>query len=127
MLEEGKNVDVDDTEEPTNSRHPWSEAFFRDFERFYSRNQEYARRSHRSRPTSSPGSDRYQQYQDTYNPAPNPFAANMWFCEAKYDMRFAFHSENTEDSYFSWICFTSYQVSACQLKINHSSIVSRFI
>lgn len=31
MLEEGKNVDVEDTEEPTTSRRPW----------FYSREQEY--------------------------------------------------------------------------------------
>ncbi|XP_052698442.1 sacsin-like [Crassostrea angulata] len=110
MLEEGKNVDVDDTEEPTNSRHPWSEAFFRDFERFYSRNQGYARRSHRPRPTSSPGTDRYQRSQDTH-PDPQPFTANRWLDEAKYDMRFALHSENTTDSYFSWICFTSYQAA----------------
>lgn len=38
MFEEGKNVDVDDIEEFINSRYLWSEVFFRDFERFYSRN-----------------------------------------------------------------------------------------
>lgn len=41
MLEDGKNVDVVDTEEPTTSRHPWSEVYFNEFERFYRREQEY--------------------------------------------------------------------------------------
>lgn len=41
MLEEGRNVDVEDTDEPTTSRHPWSEVYFNEFERFYRREQEY--------------------------------------------------------------------------------------
>lgn len=121
LLEDGKNVDVEHTEEPTNSRHPWSEAFFNEFERFYNREQEYERRYHRTRPTSSPGTDRYERSQNTYHPDPKPFTANIWLDEAKYDMRFGFQSEKTADSYYSWICFTSYQVNACQIKFNYYS------
>uniref|UniRef100_A0A8W8HXQ4 Sacsin n=1 Tax=Magallana gigas TaxID=29159 RepID=A0A8W8HXQ4_MAGGI len=111
LLEDGKNVDVEHTEEPTNSRHPWSEAFFNEFERFYRREQEYERRYNRPRSTSSPGKDGYRRSQNTYYPDPKPFTANLWLDEAKYDMRFALQSENTAYSYFSWICFTSYQAA----------------
>lgn len=113
LLEDRKNVDIDDTEEPTNRKHPWSDDFFSEFEKFYRREQENERRYQRTRSTSSPGTDGYQRYQNTYYPDPQPFTANMWLEEAKYDMRFAFQSEDRVESYFSWICFTSYQVRSC--------------
>lgn len=104
LLEDGEDVDVDDTKEPSNRRRPWSEKFFNEFDRVYEREKEYQKRSK----LLSSSNDHLK---NTYLPNPQPYQANIWLDEAKYDMRFALQSGNAENSYFSWVCFTSYQVS----------------
>lgn len=120
-----KNVDVDDTKEPSNKKHPWSDDFFHEFDRCFRRKQEYQRRSYNSHRYWSSNSSRTEytgpqssnttyhskpQTQNTYRPNPQPYRANIWLNEAKYDMRFVLKSETTDDSYFSWICFIGYKV-----------------
>ncbi|XP_052702133.1 sacsin-like, partial [Crassostrea angulata] len=102
LLEDGEDVDVDDTKEPSSRRRPWSEKFFNETDRFYEREKEYQRRSKRS-------SSSNDHLKNIYLPNPQPYQANIWLDEAKYDMRFALQSGNAKNSYFSWICFTSYQ------------------
>lgn len=131
-LENGENVDVEDTKEPSNKKHPWSDDFFHEFDRCFRREQEYQRRSYNSHRYWSSNSSRTGYHgpqssnttyhsktrtQNTYRPNPQPFRANIWLNEAKYDMRFVLKSETTDDSYFSWICFISFKVRAfCSAK-----------
>ena len=112
-LEVGENIDVEDAQEPRNQRHPWSDDFFDEFERWYQRQQEYQRRYRSRTHTTSSGPQRPRP-EDTYQPNPQPFTASKWLEESKYDMRYAKHSEDTmdnENEYFSWICQICHQVS----------------
>lgn len=106
MLEENKNIDEADTKEPSNKSHPWSDDLFDEFETFYQKEKEYEERYPRDTPTWN------SRPQETYHPDPQPFTAHKWLDEAKYDMRFALHSENTQEFYCSWTCLTSYLVSS---------------
>nr|XP_022329303.1 sacsin-like [Crassostrea virginica]XP_022329305.1 sacsin-like [Crassostrea virginica]XP_022329306.1 sacsin-like [Crassostrea virginica] len=114
-LEVGENIDVDDTQEPRNSRHPWSDEVFNEFDRTYEREKTNEERYKRPRHPSSPGTRRHQP-KNTYIPDPQPFTANTWLNEAKYDIRFAKQSEDTmdennENEFFSWICQMCHQAT----------------
>ncbi|XP_078314810.1 sacsin-like [Crassostrea virginica] len=114
-LEEGENIDVDDQQEPRNSRHPWSDDVFNEFERYFRREQENERRYFRQTHTSSPGPKSHRS-EDTYQPDPQPFTASTWLDESKYDIRFAKDSEDTideshENDFFSWICQICHQAT----------------
>ncbi|XP_056020383.1 sacsin-like isoform X2 [Ostrea edulis] len=107
-LENGENVDAEERTEQPNRSHPWSDSFFDEFERFFRREQEYQRRSHR--PSSSSRSH-YQHTDDTYYPKPQPYEASKWLGESKYDIRFATQSECSTEDFFNWICLISHQAA----------------
>ncbi|XP_061172842.1 sacsin-like [Saccostrea echinata] len=107
-LENGENVDITDRTEQTNENHPWSDQFFREFETFFRREQEYQHYFHR---TSSSSRRPNQQTEETYCPNPQPFEASKWLEESKYDLRFARKTECLEDDFFNWICLSSHQAA----------------
>ncbi|XP_078314362.1 sacsin-like isoform X1 [Crassostrea virginica] len=114
-LEVGENIDVDDTQpEPENSRHPWSDEGFDEFDTTNEREKTNKER-YRPRPPSSSG-PQTRRPENTYTPDPQPFTANTWLDEAKYDIRFAKQSEDTmdennENEFFSWICQMCHQAT----------------
>lgn len=108
-LENGENVDVNDKAEPANTRHPWSENLFEEFDRWFRREQNYER--HYSSFSSNSSKPRAKTTEHTYYPNPQPYTANKWLDEAKYDICFTQQAEKTNINSFSWICFSSYKVS----------------
>ncbi|XP_078314515.1 LOW QUALITY PROTEIN: sacsin-like [Crassostrea virginica] len=114
-LEVGENIDVEDTQEPRNKRHPWSDDVFNEFDRNFEREKANESRYRRPRHTPSPGPKR-RRPESTYHPDPKPFTASLWLDEAKYDISFAKQSEDTmdennESDFFSWICQICHQAT----------------
>lgn len=115
-LENGENVDVNDKAKPTNTRYPWSENLFEEFDRSFRREQNYER--HYSSFSSNSSKPRAKTTKHTYYPNPQPYTANKWLDEAKYDICFTQRAEQTNNNSFSWICFSSYKVSENIYRVN---------
>ncbi|XP_062614456.1 sacsin-like isoform X1 [Saccostrea cucullata] len=110
-LENGENVEETDKTEQTNKPHPWSDEFFREFETFFRREQEYQHHFHHFHRPSTSSRRPHQRPEETYCPNPQPFEASKWLEESKYDLRFARNIACSGEDFFNWICLSSHQAA----------------